>query len=83
MLLGLLSSRLSQHSKTHTYSVLTVLGAEGGLGKHCPKCISAGRLCVIVLFCGLFERTLIFFTVYPHARFLLLARFWSSTSEAR
>lgn len=82
MLPGLLSSYCSQHSKTHIHNVLMVVGAEGRLGKHCPKCISAGWLCLIILFCGLFERTLFFSRVYPHACFLLLARFWSSTSEA-
>lgn len=83
MLLGLLSSYLSQHSQTHIHNVLRVMGAEGRLGKHCPKCISAGRLCLIVLVCDLFERTLVFFQEYIHMLVLLLARFWSSTSEAR
>lgn len=61
MLLGLLPSYLSQHSKTHTHNVLMVVGAEGRLGKHCSKCISAGRMYLIILFCGPFERTLLFF----------------------
>lgn len=75
MLLGLLSSYLSQHSKTHTHNVLLVVGAEGRLGKCCPKCISAGRLHLIVLFCGLVERTL-FFQEYIH---MLISCSWQGS----
>lgn len=80
MLLGLLSSYLSnQNKKPHIHNVHMVVGEEGRLGKHCPKCISAGRLRLIVLFCGLFERTLFISRIHPHPHFLLSARFWPST----
>lgn len=80
MLLGLLSSYLSkQNKKTHNHNVHMVVGEEGRLGKQCPKCISAGSLCLIVLFCGLFGRVLFISRVHPHAHFLLSARLWPST----
>lgn len=59
MLLGLLSSYLNKQNKKNPHPQRAHGGGEEGrLGKNCPKCISTGRLCLIVLFHGLFKRTL-------------------------